>query len=188
MCCIFNLGIKKQTILARKPSHMPRLLVALLLSLGLAQAARAAAGGAGGGPYPFHNGGFERGSFAGWTLDAAFTQVMSQDYDGFAPHGGSHYALLGTRGADGALSQDFSDVAGQKLRIGFWLASDGALPNDFSVSFNGAPLLVLASVPRSGWVFYHVSATATGLGQLTFSFRNDSGYLALDQVSVRRAL
>src|SRR5271163_5030194 len=114
---------------------MPRILVALLLGLGLLPSAPAAAGGPSGGPYPFHNGGFERGSFAGWTLDAAFTLVMNQDYGGFAPHSGSHYALLGTRGADGTLSQDFVDVAGQKLRIGFWLASDGALPNDFSASF-----------------------------------------------------
>jgi hypothetical protein len=163
---------------------MCRILVALLLSLGLVQAAAAAPGGASGGPYPFHNGGFERGSFAGWTLDAAFTLVMSQDYDGFAPHSGSHYALLGTRGADGTLSQDFLDVVGQKLRIGFWLASDGALPNDFAVSFNGAPLLALASLPRGGWTFYYATVIATGLDRLTFSFRNDAGYLALDQVSV----
>jgi len=137
--------------------------------------------------HPFHNGGFEAGSFAGWTLDAAFTEVMSQDYDGFAPHGGTHYALLGTRGTNGTLSQSFSDVAGQKLRIGFWLASDGALPNDFSASFNGAPLLALASVSRGGWVFYHATVVATGVDQLTFSFRNDAGYLALDQVTVRRS-
>jgi hypothetical protein len=165
---------------------MSRIFAMLLLGLGLVQAVPAAAAGASTGPYPFHNGGFERGSFAGWSLNAAFTLVMSQDYDGFAPHSGAHYALLGTRGADGTLSQDFVDVAGQQLRIGFWLASDGALPNDFSVSFNGAPLLALASVARSGWVFYHASATATGLDRLTFGFRNDSGYLALDQVSVRR--
>lgn len=166
---------------------MTRRLAALILSLGLALAGQAAASETSTGPHPFHNGGFERRSFAGWTLNAAFTLVMNQDYDGFAPHGGAYYALLGTRGTDGTLSQEFSDVAGQTLRIGFWLASDGALPNDFSASFNGAPLLVLASVPRSGWVFYHVSATATGLDQLTFSFRNDFGYLALDQVSVHRA-
>jgi len=166
---------------------MSRIIATLLLAAGLAHAALAAAGGASVGPQPFHNGGFERGSFAGWTLGAAFTLVMSQDYDGFAPHGGSHYALLGTRGADGTLSQQFSDVAGQNLRIGFWLASDGALPNDFSASFNGAPLVVLSSVPRGAWVFYHAYVIATGLDRLTFSFRNDSGYLALDQVSVRGA-
>jgi hypothetical protein len=161
---------------------MSRLLTALLLSAGLAQGAL----GASAGPRPFHNGGFERGSFAGWTLNAAFTLVMSQDYDGFAPHSGSYYALLGTRGADGTLSQAFSDAAGEKLRVGFWLASDGALPNEFSASFNGAPLVVLASVPRGGWIFYHAFVTATGLDRLTLSFRNDFGYLALDQVSVAR--
>ena len=167
---------------------MSRFLAVALLSLGLAQMVPAAAGGATAGPHPFHNGGFERGSFAGWTLNGAFTLVMSQDYDGFAPHGGAYYALLGTRGADGTLSQEFSDVAGQTLRIGFWLASDGALPNDFSANFNGAPLVVLASVPRNGWVFYRATAAGTGLDQLTFSFRNDSGYLALDEVRVHRAL
>jgi hypothetical protein len=166
---------------------MLRIPVAVGLLVGLAHAALAAGGAGGAGPHPFHNGGFERGSFARWALSAAFTLVMNQDYDGFAPHAGSHYALLGTRGADGTLSQAFSDVAGQRLRIGFWMASDGALPNDFCVSFNGAPLLVLASVPRSGWIFYHSTVAATGADRLTFGFRNDIGYLALDQVTVRRA-
>jgi hypothetical protein len=135
----------------------------------------------------FRNGGFEKGDFAGWVLNAPYTEVISQDYDGFAPHKGSNYALLGARGADGTLSQSFLDVAGETLQIGFWLASDGDSPNNLKLTFDGHALLRLTDLPREGWIYYSADATATGHDVLRFSFRDDGGYLALDSVSVRPA-
>jgi hypothetical protein len=162
-----------------------------LLLAGLALVGQAWASHAWAGPvdpaHGFRNGGFEKGDFAGWVLHAPYTEVISQDYDGFAPHKGSNYALLGARGADGTLSQSFSDAAGETLQIGFWLASDGDSPNNLTLTFDGHALLRLTDLPREGWIYYSADATATGHDVLRFSFRDDSGYLALDSVSVRPA-
>ncbi len=64
---------------------MTRFLVGLMAAMGLSGLAAARPVDAGAATHCFRNGGFERGSFAGWTEDAAFTLVMDQAYDGFAP-------------------------------------------------------------------------------------------------------
>jgi hypothetical protein len=130
------------------------------------------------------NGDFQQGDFAGWTLNAGYTDVMNQPFDGYAAALGTTYAILGPIGADGTLSQGFTDTPGGQLAISFRLASDGELPNDFSVAFDGTVLLSLTDIPLQGWSAYSFDVTATGTDTLRFAFRDDPGYLALDGISV----
>lgn len=138
------------------------------------------------------NGGFETGDFTGWTPSGntgaappGFTSVVPSGQDGFNSHSRAFFAALGPRGSDGFLSQSFADTAGQSLRIEFFLASDGGLPNDFSASFDATTLLSLTNDPAHGYTDFVFTATATGSDTLTIGgFRNDPGFFALDDVSV----
>lgn len=130
------------------------------------------------------NGGFEAGDFRFWTEQAPFTEVLAQPFDGVVPRHGGHYALLGPRGVEGRLAQSFQDRSGQALRIGFWLKGDGALPNNFAALWNGATMLALADVAAGGWRRYTLDVVATGNDTISFNFRDDTGYLALDGVTV----
>jgi hypothetical protein len=133
------------------------------------------------------NGDFTNG-FTGWQLSASFTDVLSQPYDGFSGIGGATYALLGPVGADGSLTQTITDTPGAPLTLSFSLASDGGLANDFTAAFDATPLLALTNLPRQPWQTYTFTTTATGADALTFSFRDDPGYLALDQVSATQSV
>ena len=132
------------------------------------------------------NGGFERGDFAHWALtgNTQYSQVYNQDYDGLAPRAGHDFALLGPQGADGILSQDFTDTAGKALTVSFWLASDGGSTDFFSASFDGDALMQLSDTGAFGWRRFTETVIGTGKDTLSFSFRDDQDYLALDSVRV----
>jgi hypothetical protein len=138
------------------------------------------------------NGSFQNGDFSGWTTGGNFIDTFvesgafsyysgDQDGDGF-------YAALGPVGADGSLSQTFSDHAGQQYNISFWFASNGDNPSDFSVLWDGAPLLSLTN-PNTGvnWLLFSLQAMGTGTDTLTFNFADNPAYMALDNVSVTEA-
>ena len=132
------------------------------------------------------NGSFETGDFTGWAQsgNTQYTSVFNQVYDGLAPQQGAYYALLGPSGSDGTLSQAFFDAPGSTLRISFWLSSDGGAPSDFSASYDGAALMHLANAGIMGWTEYTDTVTATGDDTLSFSFRDDQDYYALDDIAV----
>jgi hypothetical protein len=132
------------------------------------------------------NGSFETGDFSAWVQsgNTEFTSVLNQPYHGVSAQDGSDYALLGPVGSDGILSQGFADRAGQTLQISFWLQSDGGAPNDFSASFDGTTLVRLSNAAPFGWTEYSADVTATGQDSLSFAFRDDPGYLALDNIVV----
>jgi hypothetical protein len=140
-------------------------------------------------PSLLHNGSFERGDFAGWTLtgNTQYSQVFNQPYDGLSAHGGQDYALLGPQGTAGVLSQSFADAAGQALTISFWLASDGGATDFFGASFDGKPLMQVSDTGAFGWRHYTETVTATGWDTLSFSFLDDQDYFALDSVRVLQA-
>ena len=129
------------------------------------------------------NGGFESGDFSGWTLsgNTGFTLVSSSDL-----HSGAYDAWLGPVGSDGHLTQDISTVAGQSYELDFWLANDGGVQNDFSVSWNGTTLspqlLNFGSQPYTEYQYEVVGAASSSA--LEFTFRQDPAYLHLDDVSV----
>ena len=137
-----------------------------------------------------NNGSFEAGggSFTGWTTGGNFedTQVVSGAfYDYTGAEDGNFYATLGPVGSDGTLSQTFADHAGAQYTVSFWFASVGDNPSDFSASWDNTPLLSLTN-PNTGsaWTQYTYQVTGTGNDTLTFAFRDDPAYMALDNVSV----
>jgi hypothetical protein len=134
------------------------------------------------------NGSFETGDFTGWTTGGNFedTQVVSGAfYEYTAAQDGTFYATMGPVGSDGTISQTLADVAGAQYTVSFWFASVGDNPSDFSVSWDGTQLLSLTN-PNTGsaWSQYTYNVTGTGSDTLTFAFRDDPAYMALDNVSV----
>jgi hypothetical protein len=70
--------------------------------------------------------------------------------------------------------------------ISLWLASDGASPNDFSITWDGNVVYGPSYIPSSGYSQILLSGltASTGSTTLTLGFRNDPGFLLLDDVSV----
>lgn len=92
---------------------------------------------------------------------------------------------MGPVGSDGFLSQTFSDTPGRQYEASFYIASDGGTPNDFGVTGpGGLSLPTMTDLPASGYIFYSGIFTGSGSDTITFNYRNDPGYLALDTVSV----
>jgi len=134
------------------------------------------------------NGGFETGDFTGWTTGGnfEFTQVVSGPFGSYSgAQEGNFYATLGPVGSDGTLSQSFATTAGASYTFSFWIAAVGDDPSDFSAFWDGTQVYS-ATDPNTGGVYQQFSFTETGTGNdtITFSFRDDPAYIALDNVSV----
>lgn len=135
------------------------------------------------------NGNFGTGDFTGWTTGGNFedTEVVSgafYDYSG-GQGGSTYYAVLGPVGSDGTISQTFNDVAGAQYTISFWFASVGDDPSDFSVKWDNNTLLSFTNPDTgAGWTEFTLQEMGTGTDTLTFSFRDDPAYMALDNISV----
>lgn len=127
------------------------------------------------------NCGFETGNFSSWTRSGnlGFTGVSG----GYA-HTGNYGAQLGPIGSDGFLSQNINTIAGHSYVLQWWLFSDGGFPNNFDVSLNGVEVFFLPYVAAQPYTEYTLDFIATGATALQFSFRNDPGYLGLDDISV----
>jgi len=135
------------------------------------------------------NGGFETGDFSGWSVsDVAFTAVTNAESP-FVPHSGTYFAILGTAGGLGTLSQTISDTPGQRYTLSMYLSSDGIIPNEFKVQWNGTTLYDQTDLPQTAPLYNLLSFTVQGTGSdtLTLFERNDDGYLALDDVSINLA-
>jgi hypothetical protein len=135
------------------------------------------------------NGGFETGTYAGWSLvePNGFSNV------GFLPqfaHTGTHHANLAPAiGAVGSLSQTVMTNAGEALTLSFWLANfNGAPVNSFEVFFGGDLLDTLASPPFTADGVYRQSSYALlgtgGAMTLEFRYRHDADFWLLDDVSL----
>jgi hypothetical protein len=129
------------------------------------------------------NGGFETGSFSGWTQsgDTSFSGV-----DPLAAQSGAFGAFFGPS-AIGGISQSFATVAGSTYQVRFGLAlNDSAQPNSFSWTWNGvaeSPALVNSSA----FDFTNFSAVVSATGSastIAFSFRDPQAFYFLDNVSV----
>ncbi|HUI84136.1 MAG TPA: PEP-CTERM sorting domain-containing protein [Candidatus Binatia bacterium] len=134
------------------------------------------------------NGGFEGGSFSGWTTGGnfEFSQVTSGAFDVYTgAEEGTFYATFGPVTTDGTISQSFNDTAGAQYVFSFYYAADGDDPSDFSAFWNGTPVLSLTD-PNTGaqWTLESFMETGTGHDTISFSFRDDPAYIALDNVSV----
>lgn len=132
------------------------------------------------------NCGFEAGNFSGWTqsgnTDSTFVVA---NFDGFLPNSGALFAAMGPADTDGFLSQTLATTPGAFYTIAWYLASDGSTPNDFNVTWDGNTIFSQADITVPDWILYSFTEVATSAStSLTFGFRNDLGYLALDDTSV----
>ncbi len=134
------------------------------------------------------NGSFETGDFTGWTTGGNFedTEVVSGAFDLYTgAEDGTFYTVMGPVGSDGTLSQSFTDHAGTQYTFSFWFASVGDNPSDFSAFWDGTSVLSLTN-PNTGaaWSQFTFTETGTGSDNISFSFRDDPAFMALDNVIV----
>ena len=132
------------------------------------------------------NGGFETGDFTGWTLggDTSFTGVQCTG-DPTIVADGVCSAFLGASGTNGTLMQSFATTPGANYFLSFAVKFDGATPSNFSAAVNGQQLYAvvdpaLGNLQRLTFFFNPTTAFST----VSFAFRDDPGFQALDAVNV----
>ena len=130
------------------------------------------------------NGGFETGTFSGWTQggNVGSTYVGNNPN---APHSGSFAAELGPVATSGTLSQTVATTAGASYSISFWLENTaGSTPNAFSATWDSSTLLSVTNFVSRDWTLNTFTVTGTGSDTLRFTFYDNPSYLGLDDVSV----
>jgi uncharacterized repeat protein (TIGR03803 family) len=137
------------------------------------------------------NGGFETGDMTGWAYSGANNNAIDIFVDNgsqslISPHSGNYLAALGPIGSLGYISQTLATSAGAPYLLSFWLDSpDGAIPNQFLVSWNGTNLYNQTNLPALGWTNMQFQVAASGTSTvLEFGAQNDNSYFGLDDVSV----
>lgn len=134
------------------------------------------------------NGGFEAGDFSGWTPvgNFEFSTVNSGPFYVYSgAQEGAYYATFGPVGMRGGITQSFDDVAGQPVQFTFWLAAVGDDPSFANITWDGNVVYAMSDPNTGGtWTEYSFTETATGHDSITFNFRDDPGYIALDNISV----
>jgi len=139
------------------------------------------------------NPGFETGDLTGWTLSGTDSSPSGNEVyygvDAGDAHTGNYGAYFGPVGGVLNLSQILATTPGASYDVSFWLAEAPSEPspyvNSFSASFGGSTLVSLAALPMTNYALYSYSGVATSSATtLLFSFRDDTGFLSLDDVSV----
>jgi hypothetical protein len=146
------------------------------------------------------NPGFETGNFNGWIQ---FGNVGFTGVDAGLPHSGIFAASLGPVGSLGFLSQTVATTPLSFYNLSFFLQSDGLSFNQFQVSWNGSLIFDAINLSSIGCAsnapcptdyidfgisivpdrFQNLLATSVTT-PLVFGFRNDPGFLHLDDVAV----
>ena len=132
------------------------------------------------------NGGFETGSFSGWTGTGSTTfNGVTCPGPGATVHGGNCSAFFGPVGSTGGISQNLATTPGTTYRIDFFFLPDGGNPSSFSATFGGTTLISLTNPPAGPYQEFSFDVIATlSSTALAFNFRDDPGFLFLDDVSV----
>jgi len=138
-----------------------------------------------------NNGSFETGSFASWTEvgNTAFNGVQCPGAS-FVSQGNCD-AYFGPIGSLGGITQTLATTAGQQYLVTFALSGDGSVPSQLLVNFGAQTLLNLsnAATTTTGFRTFAFDAVAAGASTLlSFNFRNDAGFMELDNVAVTVAI
>ena len=129
------------------------------------------------------NGSFENGDFSGWahTGDTTFDSVSC----GGGAEDGVCFASLGPVGDQGFLSQTFATTAGTQYTFSFWLQAFGDDVSNFSASWDGTQVFSQTDPNTGGnWQEFSFTEMGTGSDTIELSYRDDPGFLGLDNVSV----
>jgi Bacterial Ig-like domain len=135
------------------------------------------------------NGGFETGTFSGWTQagDTRFTRVLTGTPDGITIHSGAHAAQIGQSGPS-FLSQNLTTTVGGSYTLKFWLShpfSDLGTGTEWLVRVGGNTLMDVHDAGLSVYTQLTFTVTATSsTTTLQFGFVEPSNYFYLDDVSV----
>jgi hypothetical protein len=135
------------------------------------------------------NPGFETGNFNGWIQ---FGNVGFTGVDAGLPHSGIFAASLGPVGSLGFLSQTVATTPLSFYNLSFFLQSDGLISNQFQVFWNGSLIFDAVNLTAFDYIdfnsllpdrFQNLLATSVTT-PLVFGFRNDPGFLHLDDVAL----
>src|SRR4051812_6529528 len=86
------------------------------------------------------NGGFETGSFSGWTQ---FGETTYNGVDGGQPHTGAFAGYFGPE-TSGGIRQTLAAVTGDVLQVSFWYSTGfGETPNSLSVTLGGVQVTTI---------------------------------------------
>lgn len=134
------------------------------------------------------NGGFETGSFNGWTQSGNTGSTLVSSSAAYV-HSGTDGAQLGPSGTPGYLSQTLATYPGQNYLLSFWLnnstAGSAANYEQFQASWNGVNVFAVTNPPVWAWTNLQFLVTAGGSQSvLQFGFQNNPAYFGLDDVSV----
>jgi hypothetical protein len=137
------------------------------------------------GPVTIVNPGFETGGFTGWTQwgNTGFTGIAE---DGVAAHSGTYYAYFGPMGSVGGITQNLATTPGAAYDLRFWLRTDGYVPSEVQVLWDGNPVYDVFNPPASPWTQITIlgAVASSASTPLAFGFRNDPGFVHLDDISV----
>jgi hypothetical protein len=137
------------------------------------------------GPNLVANGGFES-NLTGWTTSGFTSLGFDFGIDSSFAHSGSNSFQGGAIESLGFLSQTLATVPGTSYNIDLWLASDGFFENELQVLWNGTVVFDRKDLFPQGFTQIVIDPVATGASTtLAFGFRDDSGFLHIDDVSVR---
>jgi flagellin len=128
------------------------------------------------------NGGFETGTFSGWTNGGGGSFIGG----GAFAHDGTFGAAYGAVGVSPPLSQTLTTTIGDTEQISFWQHQLAGTPNEMKFSFGGVTLVDEVNLPIRDWFQYTFTVTATSTSSLLlFNLRQDPAFSAIDSVSVR---
>jgi uncharacterized membrane protein len=169
--------------LNRRKSRSALLLTAVASGLALTIAAAPASAA---NPNLIVNPGFETGDFTGWTIGGNNDPLSFgvQCGGGSLVKEGSCSAYSSAIGTPVTFSQSVATTVGQLYEVDFWALFDGGNASRFSATFGGTTLSNLTN-PNGTLNFSRADLVATSTSTtLTFSLRDDPGFIFLDAVSV----
>ena len=130
------------------------------------------------------NGGFETGTFDGWTQfgNTAFTDPNGTPNTG---RFGADFGPTTYTGGSGGIQQTIATCAGCTYTLDFFMANGGGTPSSVNVSFGG--LTLFSATDEDGYRYTEFTFTGLVVGNnatLMFDFLHDPDYYYLDDVTV----